>query len=70
MSTISVVSSGLHFDFGIRGLLAKLAERRRQREAFQAAYAELDLMNDAELKDLGMSRADFYVLASQAARKA
>lgn len=72
MSMIDAASTGfsLKFDFGIHALRAALAERRRKRDAYLRVYRELESMNDNDLADLRMSRADFHYLANQAALKA
>ncbi|PWR03663.1 DUF1127 domain-containing protein [Meridianimarinicoccus roseus] len=44
-----------------------LRTQRARRAAFRRTYDELSVLNDRELNDLGISRADISTIARQAA---
>ncbi|MDV7143342.1 DUF1127 domain-containing protein [Tropicimonas sp. TH_r6] len=53
-----------------RRLVADFSVWRRQYAAYRNTMHELTKLDDRDLADLGMSRADFHYLAKQSAAKA
>ncbi|WP_238547707.1 DUF1127 domain-containing protein [Meridianimarinicoccus roseus] len=51
----------------MESLMDVLRTQRARRAAFRRTYDELSVLNDRELNDLGISRADISTIARQAA---
>lgn len=53
--------------FGVSNIVALLSKALERRAAYRAAYAELAMLTDRELADIGIARADIDTIARQAA---
>ena len=69
---MAIVSEVFGFDSGIRSAFARtraaIATARARRAAIQQTWSELESLNDRELNDLGISRADIPHIARTAVR--
>lgn len=53
----------------VRTLIASVQDMMQRRAAYNRVFTELSALNDRELNDLGLSRADFHNIAADAAAK-